>query len=312
MEIRPILLRSTLSFLTNNVLRVLELFPLRGQWNIPFLYLAHQLQFLFGWIFQGPQSLFNFVFQGAVWNAIDRLGFGHTHFPTHHHHNSFFQQLSVVLAISAAFLPRLLVCKVWLWIQRIVSPQGLAVSVIKPVFLLRTWVTKSSAALFLHRPGKKGTKRLSKTILTKWTWILGGQGIPRWVCPWSQNPHLGNLEVKRWWLRKGEAAVPAGLLEVSFLIGKWLCQKSGGFQQPGYVFKALTSLTVGFEFEEGPEMSFGIPGGGSISGAVVMAERWLSVALQIGLLFDVQRVCKRWGRLITGGVADILPPPPIL
>lgn len=48
------------------------------------------------------------------------------------------------------------------------------------------------------------------------------------------------------------------------------------------------------------------------SGAVVLAERRLWAALQVSFLFDVQRVCKRRGRLIRGGVADILPSPPIM
>ena len=65
-------------------------------------------------------------------------------------------------------------------------------------------------------------------------------------------------------------------------------------------------------------MGFGIPEIRSIfvkfvaSGTVVMAERELWVSFQIGFLFDVQRVSNGWGRLITGGVADILPSPPIM
>ena len=74
----------------------------------------------------------------------------------------------------------------------------------------------------------------------------------------------------------------------------------------------VRSLTVGFEFEESPKMSRSISEKVSGSGTVVMAERGIWVALQIGLLFDVQRVCERRGRFITDGVADILPPPPIL
>lgn len=42
-----------------------------GLGNTLLLHQANQLCFLFWGMFQGPQTLLNFVFQGAVWNSID-------------------------------------------------------------------------------------------------------------------------------------------------------------------------------------------------------------------------------------------------